>query len=155
MSSIAIVQNSMTKKKKAPNRNPITFAKAALRGAFRKWYAGNIVVQRCRVSRGKYKCEGCGAILKRTDLQIDHIEPVVDIKTGFTTIEQWIIRLLVPPEKLQMLCHFERDTGQLNKKGKKIMETWGCHPSKTSLESELRKFYKEDIKVKKVTKKKK
>lgn len=130
----------MAKKKKAPN--PITFAKTVLRGAFRKWYAGNEAAKRCRVSRGNYKCEGCGEILKRKDLQIDHINPVVDIRTGYTNLEDWVYRLLVPPEELQMLCHFSRDTGEIDEKGKPIIETWGCHSTKTAQENDMREFYK-------------
>jgi hypothetical protein len=124
--------------KKAPN--PITFAKTVLRGASRKWYAGNEVLKRCRVSRGVYKCEGCGLHTKKANLQIDHIEPVVDIKTGFQNLHDWVLRLYVPPEQLQALCHFTDEDGS----------TFGCHPTKTQLESETREYYKS-----KKTKKKK
>lgn len=128
----------MAKKKKAPN--PITFAKLVLRNSSRKWYANNEVFKRCRVSRGNYKCEGCGQILKKKNLQIDHIDPVVDIKTGFQNLHDWVLRLLVPPEKLQALCFFKNEeTG----------ETWGCHSSKTSSENAMREFYKQKKKKKK------
>lgn len=128
----------VARKKKAPN--PITFAKTVLRGAFRKWYAGNEAAKRCRVARGQYKCEGCGQVMKRKDLQIDHIKPVVDIKTGFTDLEDWVMRLLVPPEELQMLCFFkDEETG----------ESWGCHSSKTASENAMREFYKTKKKGKK------
>lgn len=128
----------MPKKKSPPN--PITFAKTALRGAFRKWYAGNEAAKRCRVSRGNYQCEGCGQILKRKDLQIDHIKPVVDIKDGYRDLEEWVKRLLVTPEELQMLCYFkDEETG----------ESWGCHALKTSGENDMRTFYKEKNKGKK------
>lgn len=130
----------MAKKKKAPN--PITFAKLVLRNSSRKWYANNEVFKRCRVSRGNYKCEGCGQILKKKNLQIDHIDPVVDIKTGFQNLHDWVLRLFVPPEKLQALCYFERDTGEKDEKGKTIIETWGCHPLKTSGENSMREYYK-------------
>lgn len=137
----------MARKKKAPN--PITFAKTALRGAFRKWYAGNEASKRCRVSRGNYRCEGCGEIMKRKDLQIDHIKPVVDIKDGYRNLEEWAYRLLVPPEDLQMLCYFERETEEVDENGKAIIETWGCHVTKTSGENAMREFYKNKKKVKK------
>lgn len=127
-------------KKKAPN--PISFAKLVLRGASRKWYANNEVLKRCRTSRGVYQCEGCKQTFKKHQIQIDHIEPVVDIKTGFTTLDEWVSRLYVPPEKLQALCCIKHEDGTQT----------GCHPSKTQLEQEMRAFYKAQ-KPKKVKKK--
>lgn len=128
--------------KKPPH--PIAFAKIVLRGASRKWYARNEVLIRCRVGRGIYRCEGCGETFKKQQIQIDHIDPVVDIKEGYTTLDNWVARLFVGPEGLQALC-FNEDaiTG----------ETWGCHPQKTKSEAEMRAFYKEQKKPKKEKKK--
>lgn len=124
------------KKKKAPD--PIVFAKAVLRRASsRGWYARNEVYKRCNVSRGLYRCEGCKQIFKKVNLQIDHIEPVVDIKTGFQDLHDWALRLLVGPDKLQALCAVpiqNEDTG--------IDELFGCHASKTQNENLMREFYK-------------
>lgn len=116
--------------KKPPN--PISFAKQVLRSASVRWYARNEVYKRCQVSRGVYKCEGCGGHFTRKQLQIDHIEPVVDIREGFTTLDNWVLRLFVTPDKLQSLCHFEKEDGSV----------YGCHASKSSLENEMREFYK-------------
>jgi hypothetical protein len=117
--------------KKAPD--PIVFAKAVLRRASsRGWYARNEVYKRVKVSRGVYRCEGCNGHFKANQLQIDHIEPVVDIKTGFLNLENWVLRLLVGPEKLQALCQSENDEG----------EQFGCHAVKTKTENDMREFYK-------------
>ena len=129
----------MAKKKRGPIKDPIVFAKLVLRGASRKWYAGNEVLKRCRIERGVYQCEGCLKAFKKHQIEVDHIEPVVDIKTGFTDLLEWIKRLLVPPEKLQALCCIKHPDGSKT----------GCHPNKTSAEAAMRKFYKDQKKVKK------
>lgn len=114
--------------KKAPN--PITFAKQVLRRAsYRLWYARNAVLKRCQVSRGVYRCECCGGRFKKAELEVDHIDPVVDIKDGYENLETWTLRLLVPPEKMQGLCS-------------------QCHSTKTAQENEMREFYKQKKKKK-------
>jgi len=53
---------------------------------------------------------------------VDHIEPVVDIKRGFVSWDEYIKRLLVEKKGLQVLC---RD----------------CHDKKTKEERGQRKEY--------------
>lgn len=66
-----------------------------------------------RVKVGKFKngndryklhwtCENCNELVPT--VEIDHIEPSIDPKTGFVDLETWISRLLVSKNKLQRLC---------------------------------------------------
>jgi hypothetical protein len=112
----------MTEKKK-PKQTLSTFVKGILRRGSYHWKARQECLERCRVERGQYKCEMCGAIVKREQIELDHIEPVVDPRTGFTTWDDYINRLYCPVEGFQGVCEF-------------------CHSNKTILEDALRSQYK-------------
>lgn len=60
--------------------------------------------RRARIKRGKYRCAGCGKLFGPKQIAVDHIAPVVNI-TGFKTFDEYIKRLLVSPDKLQVLCN--------------------------------------------------
>ena len=62
------------------------------------------VKKAARVERGKYKCAHCGEIHRNKDVQVDHIEPVVDPHKGFENWDTYIARLFVEPTGLQVLC---------------------------------------------------
>jgi hypothetical protein len=63
-----------------------------------------------------YKCAHCGKddfTIKQ--VQIDHIEPKINPKTGFQGIEDWILRTFVSVDMLQCLClecHKIKSTGE-------------------------------------------
>jgi hypothetical protein len=57
-----------------------------------------------RVSRGKYQCQGCKAIVGASDIRIDHCSPVVDPKTGFVDWNTYLDRLFCDGSNLQCLC---------------------------------------------------
>lgn len=85
-----------------------------------------------RVERGVYKCKSCEQLFKKAEVHVDHIESVINVQTGFTTWDEYINRLFVPAEKLQVLCI-------------------ACHDTKTLTENFLREINK---KKRKTTKKK-
>ncbi len=72
-----------------------------------------------RISRGLYRCNICGGSFPNGEFAIDHIIPVIDISTGFTTWDSFINRLFVDATGLQLLCHT-------------------CHDEKTKLENKGR-----------------
>jgi len=51
-----------------------------------------------------YKCAACKKHFVAADVQVDHIEPVVDPKKGFISWDVFIERMFVEIEKLQVLC---------------------------------------------------
>jgi 5-methylcytosine-specific restriction endonuclease McrA len=117
----------MAKKKRGPIKDPITFAKLVLRGASIRWYARTECINRARISRGVFKCAQCDHTGKKNEFQVDHIDPVSRLTTGFETMEEFVRRLFVEPEALQLLCI-------------------SCHQVKSALEQEMRKHYKKQNK---------
>lgn len=58
-----------------------------------------------KVKRVKYTCELCGKKdLKRSEMDLDHIIPVVDIDKGFTDWNDFITRLFCQEDELQLIC---------------------------------------------------
>jgi 5-methylcytosine-specific restriction endonuclease McrA len=110
-----------------------SFLLPILRRASMRWWAANQALADARVSRGVYKCAGCGELFKREQIHIDHIEPVIPVDGTFTDWNTFIERLFCPPEGFQILCI-------------------GCHESKTQLENIARDANKS---IKKLDKKKK
>ena len=104
-------------------KNIKSFLTPKLRKAALAWYARNDVLKRIRVERGLYQCEQCKLIFKKDKIHVDHIEPVVDIKTGFVDWNTYIERLLVGPEGLQGICV-------------------NCHDTKTTQEDMMREYYR-------------
>ena len=90
------------------------------------------LLRRARVSRGKYKCAMCEEAGIETlygpkEINLDHIDPVVQVEFGFIDWNTYIGRLFCPEENWQVLCKDH-------------------HNTKSFLENELRKSYKEDKK---------
>jgi 5-methylcytosine-specific restriction endonuclease McrA len=56
-----------------------------------------------RVSRGEYKCRHCNKIHSRSEIQVDHVKPVVPV-TGWDDWAGFIERLFCGAEDLQILC---------------------------------------------------
>jgi len=51
-----------------------------------------------------YSCKACEGEFPSSKVQVDHIAPVVDPKTGFTTWDAFIEGLFCGKENLQVLC---------------------------------------------------
>ncbi len=82
------------------------FIKNLLRSGQRKWKPMQDCIKNARVTRGFYKCEGCQQIVPATikhpvsgrrtkNIIADHVDPVIDPHTGFTTWDNIIDRLFV------------------------------------------------------------
>lgn len=109
----------MAKKKKLPNK--ITFAKGALRRASLMWAPINQCRINARRERGKYECAMCKELFNNKEIQIDHINPVIDIIKGFTTWDDYIDRLFCDIDGLAALCKT-------------------CHAAKSASEVQMRKY---------------
>lgn len=91
-----------------------SFVTSALRAASRRWppkykalkeaFAGRKV----NVKTGKlamhYTCAACKKLYVATDVQVDHIKPVVDPKKGFVSWDSFIDRMFCEIENLQVMC---------------------------------------------------
>jgi 5-methylcytosine-specific restriction endonuclease McrA len=51
-----------------------------------------------------YNCAECKQLFVAADVQVDHINPVVDPKTGFTTWDNFIERMFCEMKNLQVMC---------------------------------------------------
>jgi len=109
-----------------------------LRKYWLRWPARQNAIKQARIERGSYQCNICKQIgFKRQDLHVDHIDPVVNVEDGFTTLDEFVSRLYVEENQLQATCH-------------------QCHELKTLTENQMRKFHKDQKKIaKKVDKRKK
>ena len=91
-----------------------SFVTSALRAASRRWPPKYKALKEAFVGRkvnaktGKlamhYKCVECKKLYVAADVQVDHIEPVVDPKKGFTTWDNFINRIFCEIENLQVMC---------------------------------------------------
>lgn len=54
--------------------------------------------------RGQYECAGCGEIYGPREIQLDHVEPVIEVRTGFKDWNTFIDRLFADEEGYQVLC---------------------------------------------------
>jgi 5-methylcytosine-specific restriction endonuclease McrA len=107
-----------------------SFVISALRAASRRWPVKWSVLKAALVGKtvnaktGKlaqhYKCNECKANFPAADVVVDHIDPVVDTMKGFTTWDDYVDRMFVEAEGLQVLCK-------------------QCHKTKTDTERKERK----------------
>lgn len=107
----------------------VNFIKNTLRRASYRWPGRNEALVAARVARGFYKCNICkGDTFKRTEVNLDHIDPVVPIEESWHLDDgspDWNIfikRLFVGPEGFQVICT-------------------NCHDAKTMIEDQLRADY--------------
>lgn len=110
-------------KKARGKQNLNTFVKGLLRRGTFHWRARTEAMTAARVERGKYKCASCGDLFGPKEVDLDHNEPVVDPKHGFTTWDDYINRLFCPAEGFSVLCK-------------------QCHENKTLIEDSMREHYK-------------
>lgn len=51
-----------------------------------------------------YRCASCGEEFTSTQVEVDHIVPVIDPAKGFETWDKYIERMFCGPENFQVLC---------------------------------------------------
>ena len=100
------------------------FIISGLRSLSAKWPPKYETKKEAWVRRGIYTCAGFGRKkpheAKARDIQVDHIDPVIDPAIGFVSFDEYVSRLFVEKDKLQVLCK-------------------ECHNRKTSNERQKRK----------------
>lgn len=102
----------------------------ALRRVSRWWKPKQDATRRQKVAPNQFKCQGCEEVYTIKEISLDHIKPVVDVKTGFVDWNTYIDRMFCGEDGFQVLCD-------------------ACHTSKSQVENELRKKYRKK-KVKKI-----
>lgn len=114
-----------------------SFITSMLRSGTQRWGPIQKAKTKARTKRGFYLCEGCKQEVPATTLEgrkrvknilVDHILPVVDPAVGFTTWDDYIERMFVELEGLQVLCK-------------------ACHTEKTNEERAIAKQRRADEKV--------
>lgn len=90
-----------------------SFIKNQLRGATRKWEPIQSIKKKANVKRGFYLCASCKETVPLTtkngrkrvkNVFVDHIQPIINPETGFTTWDECIDRMFCEEENLQLLC---------------------------------------------------
>lgn len=59
--------------------------------------------------RSFYECAKCGRVFPRRMVSVDHITPVVDPRTGWTSFEDYLQRLFCSQKGFQILCERDHD----------------------------------------------
>jgi 5-methylcytosine-specific restriction endonuclease McrA len=102
-----------------------SFIKSALRQATRRWAPISAAQKAANVSRGVYECAECKKHVPLTvkdgrkrvkNVFVDHIEPIIDPTTGFTTWDDCIERMFCEQENLQVLCKDCHDVKSLKER---------------------------------------
>ena len=92
-----------------------SFIKGNLRRATQKWAPIQECKKKARTRRGLYHCAGCGEEVpasvkeegsrrRSNNIHVDHIEPIIDPKVGWTTWDDCIERMFCELDNLQVLC---------------------------------------------------
>ena len=91
-----------------------SFVKSALRAASRKWppkyeslnaaFAGTKVNKASGRMAKHFTCAQCANEFPAAKVQVDHIDPIIDPKTGFTNWDDVVYRMFCEKENLQVLC---------------------------------------------------
>lgn len=95
------------------------FIIASLRRVSYRWAFKHMAKNRCRIERGFYKCQSCDNAFGPKEINLDHIQPVIDPFKGFTTWDDYINRLFVKSDGFQVLC-------------------LSCHNMKSNIENQMR-----------------
>jgi len=96
------------------------FVKQSLRRASYRWPFKHMAKNDQRIERGFYRCQSCNGAFGPKEINLDHIEAVEDIKTGFAGWDKFIDRLFTRTKGFQVLC-------------------LPCHDAKTLVENEQRR----------------
>lgn len=118
--------------------NRKTWLTSGLRRMSYRWRPRNEAERQARVDRGLYKCAYCEQSFRNGQYAIDHIIPIINVKTGWTNWDDFLEKLFCDVDGFQILCH-------------------ACHENKTSTEDLLRTHYNQQRKEdeKPLTKRKK
>jgi 5-methylcytosine-specific restriction endonuclease McrA len=91
-----------------------SFITSTLRSGARRWPPKYLTLNEAKTEKkintktGRiaqhYTCNGCLGEFTAKDVQVDHIEPVVDPVKGFISWDVFIERLFCEKENLQVLC---------------------------------------------------
>ena len=91
-----------------------SFVKGGLRGISRRWppkyttladaCVGKAINPKSGRQAKHYKCAGCLGAYPAKEVQVDHINPVIDPVEGFTTWDDVINNMFCEAENLQVLC---------------------------------------------------
>jgi 5-methylcytosine-specific restriction endonuclease McrA len=108
------------------------FVTSALRTASRRWppkfealkkaLVGKKVNKKTNKLANHYKCASCRQLFTSTDVQVDHISPVVDPVKGFVSWDVFIDRLFCEEDNYQVLCkpcHAEKTKAEKAQRSKK------------------------------------
>lgn len=114
-----------------------TFITSTLRGGFRKYppkyeclksaYVGKKINEKTKRLSSHYICNACKKEYPTSEVNVDHINPIVDPLKGFTTWDSYIDNMFCAIENLQVLCS-------------------DCHDIKTREENSIRKETRADSK---------
>ena len=105
------------------------FLISILRRATYRWPPRSEALKEGRKDRNAYECAMCKDVYKNNQIVLDHIDPVVDPRNGFTTWDDYVDRMFPEKEGFQVLCS-------------------SCHDIKTELEDEMRKHFNKERKGK-------
>lgn len=107
-----------------------TFIVSVLRAGSRKWPPKYQVLNEAKTEKKvntktkrmgqHFQCAACAKDFPSSQVQVDHIEPIVSTEDGFTSWKDFIERLYCEKENLQVLCK-------------------PCHSLKTKKERDARK----------------
>ncbi len=106
-----------------------SFIKGNLRRVTQKWAPIQQTLADAREQRGFYRCAGCGELvpatikdgrLRKKNVHVDHIEPIIDPNIGWVSWDSCINRMFCEKPNLQLLCT-------------------ACHDVKTKQEKEIAK----------------
>ena len=90
-----------------------SFIKSTLRGATKRWAPISDCLKAARKARGLYLCAECQELIPATkpvdgkrkkNAIVDHIKPVINPETGFTTWDECIENMFCEQDNLQVLC---------------------------------------------------
>ena len=121
---------------------PVAKIKNNLRSIYRHDKQRNIAKQRCKVDIATYECEECAKymyegkpekrfleiterhpdkVVVRGKPEIDHVNPVVNVKKGFGTWDDYINSLWVGADELKCICrecHAEKSAEEMAERKK-------------------------------------
>jgi len=107
-----------------------SFVKSALRSASQRWppkyscLSEACVGQKINQKSGRlakhYKCNACLSDFPAKEVQVDHINPIIDPVAGFTTWDDVIDNMFCERDNLQVLCKDCHKTKTQQEKERKI-----------------------------------
>lgn len=108
------------------------FITSALRSAFSRYpnkfkalkaaFAGRKKNRKTGRDAAHYRCAQCRDVFASRDVQVDHIEPVVDKVVGFKDWDTYIDRMFCDEDGLQVLCkkcHLKKTAEERKSRGRK------------------------------------